>query len=363
MTTMKGIEDYSLEGGEPEEPVPPRSVLASLKPMGLGSPYRESLSSYFLALAHLHHLTPKTLARELIIPLISAEEALRNGTTFTIWRMPLFNGIGAVPEAWATCLNDLTGRKDLVSLTMVPLRRYTNMQKLMSGTKKWCPLCLFEAARESRAYGHLLWEIDAVQVCPQHGIKLVSQCKCHGTTPLPTLNRKHLSGICGSCGGSLAHDSHKLLERASKKEIARAQLVADLLGNVEQLGNQMGRALVGTHIFLKDAVTYFARGNAALFGRYLGIKKNTLHGWIHGECIPTFPQTLNVAFICGCSMTDVMLGENVEFKKPFLATSHSVPSMPLPTRKTQKLNKKIIRRQLEMLAVESPPVGVAMAAT
>jgi len=37
--------------------------------------------------------------------------------------------------------------------------------------------------------------------------------------------------------------------------------------------------------------------------------------------------------------------------------------MPLPTRKTQKLNKELIRRQLEMLAVENPPVGVAMAAT
>ncbi|MGO9611818.1 MAG: hypothetical protein ACLPX5_02135, partial [Dissulfurispiraceae bacterium] len=86
-------------------------------------------------------------------------------------------------------------------------------------------------------------------------------------------------------------------------------------------------------------------------------------GWIHGECIPAFAKTLDVAFICGCSMTDVILGENVEFKKPVLDTSRLVLRKPLQVRKMQKLNKEIIRQQLEILAVENPPVGVAMAAT
>src|ERR1700690_2604180 len=126
-------DDYPLVGVDPDIWIPPRSVLAALKPMGLGTQYRESLSSYYLALAHLHVISPKNLARKIMVPRIAGNER-RGEDSYILWKLPLFNGIGTVPEAWANHLSELTGQKDLIDLTLVPLRPYTNMQRLMSDT-------------------------------------------------------------------------------------------------------------------------------------------------------------------------------------------------------------------------------------
>lgn len=362
MTAIDELEDYPLVGGDPEARVPSRSVLASLKPMGLGTPYRESLSSYYLALAHLHHLSPKTLAKELIVPKLEGGHAPLGDDSFTAWKLTLFNGIGAVPETWAKRLGDLTVRTDLIALTLVPLRAYTNMQRLTSGKKKWCPLCLFEAANEGRAYGQLLWEIAAVQACPRHGIKLVNQCGCRKSSRQSKRNVYRFPGYCGSCGCSLAHDRKESTESASCGEIARARLIAELLGDMERLKGKTDDGSVGVSMFLRSAVEHFSGGNAALFGRLLGIKKNTLHGWLHGKFVPTFPQMVEIAFSCRCSIADVMLGKQPAFKEPELVITHERPHKSLRKRTTRKLGKDLVKRQLQALAQGNPPISVAMAA-
>ncbi len=359
---MDSLDDYPLDGGELDLRVPPRSLLASLRPMGLGTPFRESLSSYYLELAHIHHLSPRALARGIIIPRIKIGNASRDEDSFILWKLPLFNGMGVVPETWARQLNDLTGRDDLIDLTLVPLRPYTNMQRLTSGTKRWCPLCFSEAAEEGRAYGHLLWEIAAVEACPKHGIKLVSKCACKGLSSLPTRNVKHLSGFCSSCGYSLAQNYHEFIVSASEDEIKRARLVAKLLDDMERLKGNKDNANAKISLFLKDAVRHFAGGNAALFGRVLGIKKNTLHGWMHGKFVPTFPQLVDIAFLCRCSIADVMLGQRNKFKEPETVYTNNRLQKSSRKGQIQKLNKELLRYQLELLHAEELPLSVAAVA-
>ncbi len=356
------VDDYPLVGVDPDARIPPRSLLASLRPMGLGTPYRESLSSYYLGLAHLHHVSPKTLARELIIPRIKDGNARQSDDAFTIWKLPLFNGISSVPETWANILSELTGQQGLIDLTLVPLRPYMNVQRLMSSTKKWCPICLSEAAQEGRAYGQLLWEIAAIEACPKHGIKLVSQCRCNGSSPLSTRHVKHLSGFCGSCGYSLTENYEVLIESASEDEVKRAQLIVVMLGDIERLKPKSHRGIVGISEFLKSAAQHFTGGNAALLGKLLGIKKNTLHGWMNGKFIPSFPQMVEMSFACRSSIADVMLGTNTTFEGTEIIATHTVAQISTRTRKTQKLDRELIKRQLEMLSNENPPISVATAA-
>lgn len=354
-------DDYPLVGVDPVDPLPPRSVLASLLPIGMGTPYRESLSSYYLELAHLHHVSPKNLARGVLIPRM-AEKGRRYRKVSKLWKLSSFNGIGDVPEWWANQLSELTAQKDLVNLTLVPLRPYFSIMRLITEKKKWCPICFSEAATNGRVYGQLLWAMEDVQACPIHGIKLLSQCTCQGTSPMSPLNVKYLSGICEYCGSSLAHNNDHSLEYASKDKVIRAQLVADLLGDMEKLKNHADGAMKGVPTFLDHAVRHFAGGNASRFGDLLGIKKNTLHGWIHGKCIPPFPQMVDIAMLCKCSIADVLLGEQSSFKEPFTAPSCASPRRPFRTKKTQKVDKEIIKRQLEVLALQEPPISVAAAA-
>ncbi len=363
MTAIDELEDYPLVGGDPYARVPSRSVLASLKPMGMGTPYRESLSSYYLALAHLHHLSPKTLARELIIPRMVGEGERRSDGAFTVWNMPLFNGIGAPPERWAKVLSELTGQANLVDLTLVPLRPYTNKQRLTSQAKKWCPLCFEEAAKEGRVYGQLLWAIAAVDACPKHRIKLINRCECSGLSPLLTRQIKHLSGYCDSCGRFLTRNYEALIKSASQDEVDRAQLVADLLGDMKMLkADAHGVAGCGIPAFLRDAVRHFAGGKAAIFGRLLGIKKTTLHGWMNGGFLPTFPQTVEIAYSCGCSIADVMLGAHVDFEGTEIVNAHTSSRRSFRERETRRFDRKAVKRQLETLVSVNPPVSVAVAA-
>lgn len=352
-------DDYQLVGVDPDIRIPPRSVLASLRPRGLGTPYRESLSSYYLELSHIHHLSPKTLAREIIIPRIKVDNAIIDKDNFILWKLPLFNGIGTVPEKWAEHLSELTEQKDLIDLTLVPLRPYTNMQRLTSRSKKWCPLCLSEAAQEGRAYGQLLWEIDAVEACPKHGIKLVSRCRCEGVGSQSKRNIMHLSGFCDLCGHSLTQNNEEFIENAPDDKVKRAQLTAELLGDIERLKH---KSPIGIPVFLKNAVQNFAGGNAALFGRLLGIKKNTLHGWTNGKFIPTFPQLVEIAFACRCSIADVMLGTQITFEGSGLVNVQSIPLISFRTTESQMFDRDLVKQQLEVLVNETPPISVASAA-
>jgi AraC-like DNA-binding protein len=355
------LDDYPLVGGDPDARIPPRSVLASLKPMGLGTPFRESLASYYLTLAHLHHLSPKNLARGIVIPKMAENGRLYAGVS-KLWKLSSFNGIGAVPECWAKQLSELTAQKELIDLTLVPLRPCLSILRLMSDKKKWCPLCFSEGAKDGRVYGQLLWEIDDVQACPKHGIKLVSQCQCHGKSPLSPLNIKYLPGICESCGSSLSCDNDGSVEYASEDKVKRARLVADFLGDMEKLKQHLDKAPAGIPVFLNSAVRHFVGGKAALFGDLIGIKKNTLHGWMHDKCIPPFPQIVDIAVTCGCSIAGVMLGERAIFKEPVLAAPCVEPRRPFRTVKTQKVDKERVKRQLEALSLQKPPMSVAEAA-
>ncbi len=356
------MDDYPLVGVDPDVRIPQRSVLASLRPMGLGTAYRQSLSSYYLELAHLHHLSPITLAREIIVPRIKVGKAHLNDDNFILWKLPLFNGIGTVPETWAEHLSALTGQKDLIDLTLVPLRPYTNSQHLMSIKKKWCPLCFSEAAKEGRVYGQLLWELNVVEACPKHGIKLVSHCRCNGKSPLSPLNVKHLSGFCDSCGDSLSQNTEESIENAPEKDVKRAQIVAALLDEMKRPKPDIDRATVEISTFLKSAVDNVAKGNAALFGRLLGIHKNTLHYWMHGKCIPPLPQMVEIALLCGCSISDIVRGAEPIFREPELISVHSGPQMLSRTKKPEKRDRELVKLQLQALANENPPISIAAAA-
>jgi hypothetical protein len=326
--------------------------------MGLGTPFRESLSSYYLALAHLHHLSPRTLAKELIIPPKEDGAERQGDDAFTSWKLSLFNGIGAVPGIWAKRLGELTGRNDLIDLTLVPLRPYTHRQRLMSAKKRWCPLCLAEAEKEGRVYGHLLWEIASVQACPKHGVNLVSQCNCSGTGSPSTGNKVHLPGICGLCGYSLTQNYGAFLKSASEDEIIRSKLIAELLGDMERLKG----GAPGISEFLRNAMHHFTKDNAALFGRILGIKKNTLHGWIHNGFVPSFPQIVEIALACRCSVADVMLGLRITFGKAEPAYAQSRVQKPFRTKRTTTLDRDNITRQLGILLSVVPPISVSEAA-
>ena len=83
---------------------------------------------------------------------------------------------------------------------------------------------------------------------------------------------------------------------------------------------------------------------------------------MHGKCIPTFPQIIEIALACQCSIADVMLGVQDTFKEPYLINPHSSPRTSCRTIKPQKLDRELMKSQFELLADANPPISVATAA-
>lgn len=157
-------------------PMPIRSRLYSLKPMGVGSAGVESLTSYLARLAAAHCVFPATLIEQIMLP--------RLGVRFFRKRdgrgSHLVNATGVPASVTYQCLESLTARSDLRMLTLVTWSNVIGILGLLRNTKAWCPGCYEEWARaDTVIYEPLLWAFKAVTVCVRHQGCLREVCPYH----------------------------------------------------------------------------------------------------------------------------------------------------------------------------------------
>lgn len=303
-----GIEEVSLVLPQGFNPLATRSVLASLKPRGTGSPYRESLSSYFMRLADQHCFSPKLLAREFVVPMLGLARGVEATQADRFWRTSFFNGMGTVPDGWVRALSCLTGVKGLRQHTLLPLQGLVSRFGTASQNRRWCPHCLREGEEDGTPYGQLLWEIGAVRACPLHEVKLVSRCGCGPDEAQSPLRIKHLHHLCASCGRSLAWGEGEPLEPASAEEVRFARKVAALLGCPFFDGEVAPPGATGFRKVIEAACHEDLAGSPAGLARMLGVSKATTWDWVHGKHLPSLGQVYATAEALNLSMEEVLTG-------------------------------------------------------
>lgn len=332
--------------------LPPRSALAPIPPIGLGSGARECLSSYIQRLADVHCVTPHVLVRELVWPGLRYRV---NSGADDFWQTPSINAIGRVPINWARCLTALTGRKDLYQLTLRPLSRLLPFRNLTTATHRWCPVCLKEDLVNGMSYGRLLWSLAVVKACPKHGVCLVAECGCTEKNTVPVQRRKFLPQHCHHCGQFLGNADFTKLATGTTEEIRRAALVYDLLGSDLF---ERGEVLFGTQCishFLQHEVETV--GNMALLARRIGISKGSFHGWVNGHHLPPLPWVVRIAETCSVSLREVLTGDGS-------CIPVAEEGRPLCTkRKTSwtgsSTKKEIARLKLQIALQAEPPVRLS----
>src|SRR5216683_7683848 len=97
----------------PEEYVLPRSRLYDLAPYEIGTPWCESLTGYINRLGWTHHVPPRALVAQEIVPRLDKRLRLVApvGVFGTKWAMSL-NGAGSMTQTWIEVLSCLTTRAD-----------------------------------------------------------------------------------------------------------------------------------------------------------------------------------------------------------------------------------------------------------
>src|SRR6266487_6312660 len=98
----------------PEEKTPPRSQLYNLAPYEIGTPWCESLTGYINRLGWAHHVPPRALVAQEIVPRLDEPSQLVTpvGVFGTKWAMSL-NSASAMTKPWIEVLSHLTTRSDL----------------------------------------------------------------------------------------------------------------------------------------------------------------------------------------------------------------------------------------------------------
>src|SRR2546426_5038213 len=140
----------------------PRSRLYGLDPIGIGTPFVESLSGYIARLADAHAVSVGNLVgRELSPlaskPLISLGPSMRrnraNSHRFHA-RAHAINGFGESSKRWIEALETATLQKKLRFLTLSLFEGVFSRQGASRHTRAWCPKCY----DEWRTRGAIIYE-------------------------------------------------------------------------------------------------------------------------------------------------------------------------------------------------------------
>jgi hypothetical protein len=175
----------------------------SIDQRGKGTPYVESLLSYWARLSRAHGLTTNQLAAHMSV------WAKKRGLPFPVhihYGRPLaMCGIGRDVGRLVEVIELATGTHGLSAGTLLALRPVISEKTTgaVRRTKAWCPRCYEEDMAEyDECYDRLLWAFTHVERCPIHRLRLEATCpSCAAKQRLARANGD--LGRCHDCGAHL----------------------------------------------------------------------------------------------------------------------------------------------------------------
>ena len=217
-------------------PIPVRSRLYSLPPIGVGTPEVECLTSYTTRLARAHGVSAGVLMTREIGRLMQPKEQ-KPGEYWKLSAHPhSINGsMDKGAARWISVLERLTSRCDLSMLTLRSWRHVLPRIGLLKKRKAWCPHCY---EQDSEPYERLLWSLRAVTVCPKHRMLLATKCP-NCSEQLPLLGHTGTLGACFRCGASF----NQPVNQATSQTVSASSISYEV-SNAVQLGNLLATAAV-----------------------------------------------------------------------------------------------------------------------
>jgi transcriptional regulator with XRE-family HTH domain len=293
--------------------LPPHSRLYHLKPIGMGSPFVESLTSYVTRLAEAHSILSRTLVTDEILPRLNESHLYHNDhptydhlTKF--WKQSAFlNGTSIQARDWVQAMEQLTLRRDLRFLTMLTWSSVLSSRGLLRRTQAWCPAC-YQEWRESKQviYQPLLWQLSVIAACPRHCLQLHLCCPyvdC-GQAFSPLTPRSQI-GYCPQCGRWLGNvlsstgDKQTLSEEEHERQRWVSTAVGELLAAAPRFPEPPRQEVIARTITAH--VNGVMKGNFSVFARRLTVHRRTVWEWGQGTQIPQLDTLLHLCAYFGTS--------------------------------------------------------------
>jgi AraC-like DNA-binding protein/transcriptional regulator with XRE-family HTH domain len=284
---------------------PQRSRLYPLEPIGIDTPYVESLTSYIIRLAHAYRVQPRTLVLQEILPLLKISNELKQENRLPWLRGSTnINGMTQLVNDWVQALEQLTCHHNLRFLTMLTWSCVIDFQRVVRSARAWCPACYHEWLQAGKIiYDPLIWNLRVITECPWHHRELHTRCPCCKKT-LPLLIDWAKPGHCPKCESWLGALDETGIVQAAANEDRREwnQWVANEVGVLLAAAPHLSAPPEREKI--KSGITAFlgwsGNGKIATLSRQLGVSGSNLTRWQRGSHLPGFEIFLRV-----CKQMDV----------------------------------------------------------
>lgn len=352
---------------EEKPPVfPPHSRLYHLDPIGVGTPFVESLTSYLTRLAEAHSVFPSTLVTYEILPLVNPPQLQQDGGSVyaqlsAFWRKSaLLNGVVRGAENWVRALEHLTGQRDLRFLTLLPFSAVLPPRNLFRRKRAWCPLC-YEQWREAGliVYEPLLWTLECVTVCVHHHVPLYHCCPypdCEKV--LLPLGPRMSPGYCPTCHRWLGYFSsqvkpfQQLTDEEWQWQHWVEQTLGELLSFMPTLSVSPQREWIATTIATHLDVVM--QGKTSELARRLNMHVRSIRDWLRGSQLPHLGNLLRICFLFELTPLSLLTGTALSRTLPQTYAQKSVPG-ERTYMQMRHFDTKRIQQALEEALQETPP--------
>lgn len=273
--------------------VPPRSVLFSLFPTGVGTPHQESLLSLLVRTSRAHAVNPRLLIRE-IFPLADAAISRLPSAAFFQREAATINGLGQYARIFVSAMEKLTGQPNLHHLTMLPWQNLFphKGQGLLMRHPRWCPACLDQQRRENEVAAFpLAWSLETYQMCTIHLVPLEHRCGSCGKMQ-PCIPSFPDFSCCAHCRRPLGGARNQVTHSDFKTWVAEA--VCNMVTRQSTPGIVPTRERF--HEFVREQVATHTGGNRAAFCRAIGVNEFGVSGWLNKGERPSITQFLTLCY-------------------------------------------------------------------
>jgi hypothetical protein len=304
--------------------IPSRSRLFHMEPIGVGTPFVESLSGYAMRLAELHSVTTNHLFSKEVASLIKKPGAIDASVNFPKFARAM-NGHGGYASDLIDVFERLTLRWDLRFTTMLPWRSVMSTHSLSRETQAWCSACYEEQARmELPVYEQLGWTVKAVSVCVKHKTPLDLECPHCGRLP-PYLSYRARPGFCHRChrwlGSSIRAAAYAKGEIELPAGFDTEMKVAIWVGEIMAAAPAL-EGTITTSTFVANLTSLIDEnyaGRAVEVARAISARKSSVFLWLKGKQLPKLDNLIEI-----CLAQDLSLAELISPSLPKIESSTAV---------------------------------------
>lgn len=292
-------------------PLPTRSRLFRLEPIGIGTPLVESLTSYVGRLAAAHHVSVGTLLAREILPLARGNNPVNKNEWMDGGHLGSVNGIGPLAQGWVDAVGRLTMRSDTRWTTMLPWDAITTFKGLLRPSRAWCPRCYGDFC-SGGAYEPLLWALEPALACPVHRTPLQHRCPHCEADRLPRFSVRFRNGCCSRCDGWLG--THEGVQSPATDDAADPASLQTTLSLSEMLaaGPSFCLASQPTRQQLFAALRACARAagirTAEELAAAVSVHNATARWWLLSKQAPELGPLLRLAAHFGMRITEFLGG-------------------------------------------------------